>query len=240
MTWLTESDTKYWAPVPQILAFLEGRFGGGKVLDVGPGHAPLPWATASVDFVNVPGAVNQVRCDLTREKLPFPDKSFDFVYCRHLLEDSWNPFAVCAEISRVGKAGYIETPSPTAELCRGVDGGSPPYRGYHHHRFLVWRVGATLMFMSKYPLIEYVGLPDETYLGRLRQGPKYWNTYYLWQDRIDTRHFESPADFNVGVDYASMLKTSELHSFDSTNKFWAKHIDQPSVIASLPQSFAAA
>lgn len=240
MTKLTQSDTKYWAPVPEVLAFLKGRYAGGRVLDVGPGHSPLPWATDSVDFVDVPGAVNQVKCDLTQDPLPFPDKSFDFVYCRHLLEDSWNPFPICAELSRVGRAGYIETPSPIAELCRGVDGSSPPYRGYHHHRFFVWSVGGELMFMTKYPLVEYMSVPDEKYAALLRQGAKYWNTYYLWEDEIRTFHWQSPADFNVGSDYASILFSTAVHSVSSIDKFWDKHGLESRVIASLPQSFAAA
>jgi hypothetical protein len=44
----------------------------------------------------------------------------------HMLEDMYNPFPICAEMSRVAKAGYVETPSPVAELCRGVDGDKPP------------------------------------------------------------------------------------------------------------------
>ena len=240
MTQLTNSDPKYWAPVPEVLKFLESKYSGGRVLDVGPGHCPLPWATDSVDFVEVPGARNLVKCDITAEPIPFPDKSFDFVYCRHLLEDSWNPFPICKEMSRVGKAGYIETPSPICELTRGVDGSSPPYRGYHHHRFLVWTVahGSTLQFMTKYPLIEYIdGRDDDQYASLLRQGPKYWNTYYLWCDEINLRHWQSPIDFNVGRDYQQVLNWAAAHSVSATDEFWK---EVPSaVIASLPQSFAA-
>jgi ubiquinone/menaquinone biosynthesis C-methylase UbiE len=48
--------------------------------------------------------------------LPYEDKEFDFVYCRHVLEDLIYPFRVIKEMQRVAKAGYIETPSPMAEL----------------------------------------------------------------------------------------------------------------------------
>ena len=207
------------------------------MLDVGPGHCPLPWATASVDFVDVPGAVNQVKCDLTNEPLPFPDKSFDFIYCRHLLEDSWNPFPICAEMSRVGKAGYIETPSPIAELCRGVDGGSPHYCGYHHHRFIVWEHDGKLLFVSKYPVVEYLALEQDRLVSALRQGPRYWNTYYLWEDRIDVQHRQSPLDFDIGCDYPVLLKDAINQSVNATNAFW-KNMPESNAIASLPQSFA--
>lgn len=243
MTQLTNSDTKYWAPVPEVLKFLESKYAGGKILDVGPGHCPLQWATDSVDFVDVPGARGLVKCDLTEEPLPFADKSFDFVFCRHLLEDSWNPFPVCKEMSRVGKAGYIETPSPIAELCRGVDGSSPPYRGYHHHRFLVWSDGGKLAFVTKYPLIEFIGAEDDgQYASILRQGPKYWNTYHLWEGELETRHYQSPLDFDVGQHYRQMLRFAAARSLSASDDFWEQHLGRPpfgSVIASLPQSRAA-
>ena len=47
---------------------------------------------------------------------PFPDKTFDFVVCSHLLEDVRDPITVCRELCRVGKAGYIETPSRIREI----------------------------------------------------------------------------------------------------------------------------
>jgi len=37
--------------------------------------------------------------------MPFPDKSFDFVYCAHVLEHVDDPIRACREIMRVGKRG---------------------------------------------------------------------------------------------------------------------------------------
>lgn len=244
MTQLTNSDTKYWAPVPEVLKFLESKYSGGRTLDVGPGHCPLRWATDAVDFVHIDGVNNLVKCDLTNEPLPYPDKSFDFVFCRHLLEDSWNPFPICKEMSRVGKAGYIETPSPIAELCRGVDGSSPPYRGYHHHRFIVWTHGGELRFVTKYPLVEYLDIPYAL-AHSLRSGARYWNTYHLWTDQINVKHIQSPLDFDVGRDYGDLLKRAVLESIISTDAFLLGQVVkslaalESGVIASLPQRHAA-
>jgi ubiquinone/menaquinone biosynthesis C-methylase UbiE len=44
-------------------------------------------------------------------RLPFADKSFDYVYCSHVLEHADDPLAVCRELVRIGKRGYIETPT---------------------------------------------------------------------------------------------------------------------------------
>jgi hypothetical protein len=63
------------------------------------------------------------------------------------MEDMGNPFLLIKEMERVAKAGYIETPSPIAEMGRGVDGSSPPFRGYHHHRFVVWVHEGELRFV---------------------------------------------------------------------------------------------
>jgi hypothetical protein len=147
-------------------------------------------------------------------------------------------------MSRVGKAGYIETPSPICELARGVDGSSPPYRGYHHHRFIVWSSKeGTLDFVTKYPLIEYIGNEDDSqYASLLRQGPKYWNTYHLWEGELRTRHWQSPIDFNVGVEYRKILRHAAAHSMSSSDDFWEYNLCRPpfgSVIASLPQRHAA-
>lgn len=221
---LTQSDRKWWAPVDDVTGYLQRQIPrGAKVLDVGPGHAPFPRSDVCVDFQNSPGVPphKMVKCDLASEPLPFPDKSFDFVYCRHVLEDMFDPFPLCREMARVGKAGYIETPSPMAELTRGVDGGSPAYCGYHHHRWVIWATtDGELRFVSKYPLIEYLPSPQFDHAGFLRNGPKYWNTYYLWRDEIRTKHLQNVLDFMLPNDYPPVLKKAANQSFDATDRFW--------------------
>lgn len=229
---LTTADAHHWHPVPQVIEHLSASIpDGATVLEIGPGMRPFPRATAFVDFdmsessqakAGVGGGRRPVyQCDLTEGRLPYPDNAWDYVYCRHTIEDSWNPFAMCAEMSRVGKRGYIETPSPFAELCRGVDGSAPAFRGYHHHRFIVWADESQLKFVSKYPLVEYLAAPDERLAGMLRAGAKYWNTYFTWEGSIDVKHVQSPADFNVGVDYATVLNTALREAEQSTDKFWS-------------------
>ena len=92
---------------------------GERVLDVGSGGYPFPYATILTDrFVdnspcrreqlvtmNTPFVVSDAR------ELPFRDKTFDFVYCSHVLECVKDPLVACREIMRVGKRGYIETPT---------------------------------------------------------------------------------------------------------------------------------
>lgn len=225
MIGLTESDTKHWAPVPQVVDWLANRLPpDAKVLEIGASHVQFPRATMFVDFQDVPGIPPErlVKCDIATDRLPFPDKYFDFVYCRHTLEDLHNPFPACEEMSRVAKAGYIETPSPIAELCRGVDGGSPAYRGYHHHRFIIWEVDGRLNFVSKYPLVEYLRFEEDAAIPEwLRVGAKYWNTYYLWDDRVDFKHHQNSLDFDMMKDYQLLLCAALGCSTRSIDKFWS-------------------
>lgn len=222
---LDKDDVRHWHPIQQVTDWLVGRIPiGARVLEVGPGTVKFDRADVYVDMVdlaNVP-ADKLVKGNIEKERLPFPDKSFDFVYCRHALEDMHNPFVACEEMSRVAKAGYIETPSPVAEICRGVEDEDGPWRGYHHHRFVVWSDGGTLKFVTKYPLIEFIRLDEAHVTGRLREGPAYWNTYYLWDGHIDFKHVESPQDFDIPREYPRILTEALNGSIDATGRFFRR------------------
>lgn len=220
---LIEGDFKYWGPAPQVLDYISSQIPqGASVLEIGPGHMPFARATASVDFQDGDGAQTRYRCDMATEKLPLPDKSFDFIYCRHVLEDMWNPFNLIQEMSRVGRAGYIETPSPIAEMCRGIDGGSPGYRGYHHHRFILWVEDGELRLVSKYPMIDQLHSEkaDEATRALLTAGARYWNTHLLWKDTIPYRHIQNALDFALPVDYGALLTNAVRQARKSCDEFW--------------------
>jgi hypothetical protein len=65
-----------------------------KILDIGPGRPDqmFPLATHTVDYREIElgytSTVERLVLDFDQEKLPFPDKYFDFVYSRHVLEVS--------------------------------------------------------------------------------------------------------------------------------------------------------
>lgn len=90
-----------------------------QVLDVGSGHHPFPYATMLVDLYEMPTnhRVAELKTDgkpfhlADINALPFRAKSYDFVYCSHVLEHVEDPLRACSELRRVGKRGYIETPS---------------------------------------------------------------------------------------------------------------------------------
>jgi predicted acetyltransferase len=100
--------------------FIRHQFKSGeKVLDVGSGGDPFPYATVlaekflketghrAVEFKSEGRPVYS--CDIC--DMPFENKEFDYVVASHVLEHVDNPISACKELMRVGKAGYIESPT---------------------------------------------------------------------------------------------------------------------------------
>lgn len=85
-----------------------------RVLEIGPGTFPFLRADVYFDhdrrFLD-PLAPKPTFCGDLKDGLPFPDKSFDYVWCSHVIEHLDDPINVLTEISRVGKAGSILAPS---------------------------------------------------------------------------------------------------------------------------------
>jgi len=225
---LTNQDKKHYAPVDKVTDWLCSQIEqGAKVLEIGPGGVAFPKATQWIDYItdqpNIPKDRIVYR-DLSLQTLPYPDKAFDFIYARHIIEDMFNPILLLSEMNRVGKAGYIETPSPIAELGRGVDGASPAYRGYHHHRFMSWVVGNELRLITKYPMVEYIGFAEERTVKWLQEGPRYWNTYYYWKDKITWSHRQNVVDFRLddAAQYGQILNGAMEASQKASDIFWEK------------------
>ena len=179
-----------------------------KVLEIGPGAVPFSAATVFVDWQIFPALADKEvhALDINVDRLPVPDQSFDFVYCRHTLEDIYNPFWVCREMARVGRAGYVETPSPIVECCRGVDSGSPNWRGYHHHRYVI-------------------GVEAEGHMIRmLNSDPMFWNTYFFWDLSLPHRTLNHDQEYQIFVDYGRILVNAVKKSYLHTKQIAARYL----------------
>jgi hypothetical protein len=151
--------------LPSSLAAIHARLSETDVVrDVGGWAAPLNRADWVLDLMPYETRGGLVRggfgppperftaatwvqrdmCD--REPWPWPDGFFDFAVCVTTLEDIRDPVAVCAELSRVARAGYIEVPTLWAELLHCWEG---PYLGFEHHRWLCEMEDGGLVFMHK-------------------------------------------------------------------------------------------
>ena len=203
MTITKDDMAKFWAPNPKMLAYIKAVAAKDKkILELGPGKQPIDFAT---DFCGrgdheEKDFKNYKTCDFNHDKLPYEDNEFDFVYARHVIEDLYNPFNLLKEMSRVAKKGYIETPSPLAEcsqLCSiNVKGELAGYRGYCHHRWLVWNNGKGLQLIEKFPMIDQLKYDDKA-MNNVLQDPIYWGTFYFWKDKIEYNMIKH----GIGQDY---------------------------------------
>ena len=223
---------RYWARIQEVLDYVEKRAAGCvRVLEVGPGLAYFKLATHFVDNMQaeVNANINVTVADVTKDRLPFEDKYFDFVYCRHTLEDLLNPMHAFQEMVRVAKRGYFETPSPLVELCHNVDGRcdsmSPSrYKGYMHHHFIVYEKDNVLHFLPKMPLVEHLSPYIEDKMAHLANNfPLYWNTYYHWDDESKPAAFvldkmDNKCNETFTRSYNELLRTAVLDGLKSTNK----------------------
>ncbi|TWA53121.1 methyltransferase family protein [Azospirillum baldaniorum] len=126
---------------------------GERVLDIGSGHMPFPLATHLADIATTDDGYGRAGVpfrwiedkpvfEVPLENTGFADKEFDFVYCSHVLEHATDPEKACAELIRIAKRGYIETPSPAKDFFLQMAGVS-------NHR---WSVDLEGDFLS---IVEY-------------------------------------------------------------------------------------
>lgn len=177
-----------------------------RVLDVGGGMQPLLRADAVIDIVPFEqrgrqgGYIGEGEAHFTKgswvvtdfsdhQRFPFRDKEFDFVFCSHTLEDIADPFWVCMEMQRVGRRGYIETPSREAESTRGIAGkwriNKDYFAGYYHHRWFVEVKDGELVFTAKYPFIHFFKqyqLPKECARNKMHM-EFWWSDSFRFKER---------------------------------------------------------
>jgi len=125
---------------------------GDKVLDLGSGADPFPLATHLADLyigktTHRSGGSLVIKNDrpftiCNIEKTPFKDKEFDFVYCSHVLEHTNNPAKACEEIMRIGKRGYIETPTRMSDILFNFT------KLQEHHKWHVNIIHNTILFIE--------------------------------------------------------------------------------------------
>ncbi len=105
------------------MALRLGQIGDDElVLEIGSGDRPNPRSDVLVDRFIEDNTERGGNLTIDRplivadaHQLPFKDKSFDYIVCFHILEHMDNPAQFIREITRVGKRGWIQSPSEVAE-----------------------------------------------------------------------------------------------------------------------------
>lgn len=125
-------------------------------------------------------------------RLPFSDKTFDYVIASHIFEHMDDPAGFAREIMRVGKAGFIEVPSAISERVFGWN---------FHHWYCDIRDGA-LTFLPKTEGEQFGGFFHRLIAHTLwfrRCFEKYereWYTRLEWAGNIPIRVRKSPMSKN--------------------------------------------
>lgn len=183
----------YWKPIEDInnhIEFFCTKNNFKNVLEIGPGIIPFSLSTKTIGYNEK--IKDYIELDIDVNQLPFENKSIDFVYSRHTLEDIQNPDFCMSEIIRISNSGYIETPSPLIEVTKGVDAlsKSSQYAGYVHHRYIVWSdiEKCEVYFLPKYnSIIDNYFNPDNNdkfkIYNIINNNPIYWNNYFIWKDK---------------------------------------------------------
>lgn len=192
----------------------------GLVLDVGSGGTPYPRSDVLLDRLT--GAEH--RCGdammIDRhsvfgdaQKMPFKDKSFDFVVASHILEHMADPDRFIKELQRVGKAGYIETPNAIFER----------FHPYDIHCLEVMAVDGVLHIHKKARPVE------DPYLGTLAflDEDEKWKRFFF--ERIDM--------FHVRLFWDSEIKY-KIHN-PEVSCDWIENINMESPVGEAKDSYLA-
>jgi uncharacterized protein YbaR (Trm112 family) len=152
------------------------------------------------------------------QSLPFKDKSFDFVICRHLLEHLENPGRGMEELTRVGRRGYIETPSALMEMLYGWD----------FHKWLVGFRSGNMIFTKKDKSQIYGILPnkikkDKSFEELVHKNPDIFLVRCQWDGEINYKiEFSEEASDKFSITNCDFLSQSEFASI-SMSRGWLKN-----------------
>lgn len=182
------------------------------VLDVGGGDVPYPRANVVLDkyLDNFERGTN-LRLDRPliigdARKMPFKDKAFDFIVASHVLEHMDNPVLFLKELMRVGKAGYIETPSILYETIVP----------YSYHKLYIHLEDDKLFIMKKIkswkgdPLLNWLSeefSKIKKYQSLFNIYPEAFHVRYYWKDKIDYEVVNQEEEFEWEIEHAASIKS---------------------------------
>ena len=121
-----------------------------------------------------------IQCNVEKTGELFKDKEFDFVIASHILEHVEDPFAFCKELSRIGKRGYIEVPTPLFDNL--VDG--PNFVKYGHKWWVTFDDGDDNIVINRKINVVNKFLTIEEYNLHMQWFKDSIITQLYWEDSI--------------------------------------------------------
>jgi hypothetical protein len=196
-----------------------------RVLEIGPGGFPFPRADVLCDRYSrrdaeaygqdgnvTRPAYAQPLILYSGARTPFIDRSFDYVICSHVLEHvpAAEIHEFVAELTRIGRSGYLEFPSYALEMLSNVEA----------HRWLVNVVAGEIRLLEKSAvgsLVEQVARIIGPIFERLSESsPTYQKLYqgYLpvwivgleWEEEINYRVVDSLEELLDAGDRANLIE----------------------------------
>jgi ubiquinone/menaquinone biosynthesis C-methylase UbiE len=151
-------------------------------------------------------AKNFIKADITKERLPFENKEFDFVFCSQTLEDLSYPFLIIDEMSRVAKRGLLIFPCMGADMVFSkIDftdwlTGARRVPGHAHHKwFLVTERGKLKVIPKNYPILYSSDFQVVRWLGEK-------DSSYYWEGKIEYEEFIALNMHRLIDEYADYLR----------------------------------
>lgn len=159
------------------------------VLETGSGHNPWwrsdilvdRWLYKDKERSEFALCVDRPLLISSGERLPFKDKTFNFIFCSQTIEHSKNPTAFLKEIERVGKSGLIVCPNAIRERLFG----------WKFHRWFIVKEKETLKFYLKKHFPNSFGnffhnLYQKKFFFRrfCLENDEFLDIYYYWEEKI--------------------------------------------------------
>lgn len=152
------------------------------VLEIGSGHNPKTRSDVLCDKFIEDNEQRGGRIITDRpiveadgQFLPFADKTFDYVICSHVLEHVEDPNLLIAELTRVAKRGYIETPSEIGERIYG----------WQYHNWMVNLIDGQLVLQKNCKNSQFGQL-----FHTLAVNDKYWKRFHITHHHLFLIQYE--------------------------------------------------
>ena len=187
-----------------------------NVLDLGCGTDGWKCANMYCDVVDCTKHYSEgVFVQSEGDKTPFADKEFDFVIATHIAEHVPDPKKFMAELMRISKRGYIETPTPFFDNLVVGNGNPIP----HGHLWWVTFDDDTneIVFKPRIHILSEVLTPgDTTTLTPFFEDVMVTRLY--WEDDISIR--EEELIFTHIPGNSSPNRKLDLRNKEIPNKKW--------------------
>jgi len=161
------------------------------VLEIGSGHNPKTRSDILCDkFIEDNEqrggkiVTDRPTVEADGQYLPFSDNAFDYVICSHVLEHVEDPHLLIAELMRVAKRGYIETPSEIGERIYG----------WQYHNWVVNLIDGQLVLQKNKKKSQFGQL-----FHTLALNDKYWKRFHITHHHLFLIQYEWEGNINYVI-----------------------------------------